>query len=123
MTESPALPLAAAAGLASAALAAAGLTWPQLLFAACGAFIGAGGTRQRGPLRAVGAFAATVVLAAKAGGAGAAYLVHAGGLTGEPLAQALAAAIGLFFHPLASACAARIQAGAPAGHTDTEAAR
>lgn len=115
-----------AAGVMGAFLGAVGITWPVLFFAACGTFMGVGGTRQDGRWRAMLAFAITVVLAAKAGAVGAAYLGKIGGVTGDQLAQALAAFAGLMFHPLLSLAAGRIkaatpQAGAPADHTQTEA--
>ena len=104
-TTGTAVAWAAAAGLFGAFFAAVGVSAGAVLLAMLGSFIGAGFAPPVGRVRAIAMFPASTVIAAKAGIASAAVLGAVGGLTGEPLAQALAGACGVFLHPLIAAVA------------------
>ncbi len=104
---------AVAAGLSSAFLAAVGVSWPALLFATLGALIGSGWAPRTGRLRSVVTFPAVCLLAAKSGVLGAAYVGAVGAMSGDYLAQAVAGATGLFFHPLSALAVRRLNAAQP----------
>lgn len=109
-TTSTAAAWAVAAGLISAFLAAVGVSWPALAFAIFGSIAGSGFAPAVGRARAILMFPATSMLSAKFGILGAAWLGSIGTMTGEPLAQAAAGVIGLFFHPLTAALSRLIPA-------------
>lgn len=90
---------AAAAAAGSVTVAMLGVHPQLLVFAACGAFIGLSFAPAAGRLRAIGVFAAVVLLSAAFGHAGAEWL----NLTGAGAPRALAGVIGLVFHPIVGA--------------------
>jgi hypothetical protein len=102
--------MAVAAAATSGFLAATGLTWPTILFAAGGTFLGAGATRQEGWITAVLAFFFISLLSAKGGVLLGAHIQAIGPVSGDELAQGCAAALGLFFHPLVTLATRRIEA-------------
>ena len=91
---------AVAAGLCSAFLAAVGIGWDLVFWSSAGSFIGAGWAPKTGRLRAVLTFAASTVLAAKAGTIAAAWWGPIGALPAGELAQGCAGLAGILFHPL-----------------------
>lgn len=100
---------AVAAALTAGFLAALGVSWAHVLFAACGIYVGAGMTQQRiGRVRAILAFPFSVLLAAKAGVIAGAYVGPIGAVPVNEVSQALAGAIGLVFQPLAVALVAAV---------------
>lgn len=94
---------AVAAGLLASFLAALGVTWVHVFWAAAGAFVGAGWAPPSGRLRAMLMFPVSTMLAAKAGIVGAAWMGPVGGLPVADMAQALGGLAGIVFHPMAAA--------------------
>lgn len=93
---------AVAAGLAASFLAALGVTWVHVFWAAAGAFVGAGWAPQTGRFRAMLMFPVSTLLAAKAGIVGAAWVGAIGNLPAQELAQAMGGLAGIVFHPVTS---------------------
>lgn len=88
------------AGLIASFLAAIGVTWAHVFWAAAGAFVGAGWAPPAGRVRAILMFPVATLLAAKAGVIGAAWLGPIGTLPAAELAQAVGGLLGIVFHPL-----------------------
>lgn len=94
---------AVAAGLLASFLAALGVTWVHVFWAAAGAFVGAGWAPQSGRIRSMLMFPVSSLLAAKAGIIGAAWIGPLGGLPTAEVAQALGGLSGIVFHPVVAA--------------------
>lgn len=99
-TSAGAAAWAVSAGLVAAFLAAIGVTWVHVFWAAAGCFFGAGFAPPTGRVRAMLSFPLSTLLAAKAGILGAAWLDSVGGIAPSELAQAGGALAGLVFHPV-----------------------
>lgn len=95
-----------AAGVASAILVSLGITWPLVCWAMIGCIVGVSFAPKTGRLRAFLLFIASCLLSAKGGAALQElwYPTHANAGT------AIAAALGVFFHPLLTAIVARLPA-------------
>lgn len=95
---------AVAAALTAGFLAALGVSWVHVFFAAGGVYVGAGMTTHNiGRIRAIVTFPFSVLLAAKAGVVAGAYIGPIGTLPVDDVSQALAGAVGLIFQPVAVA--------------------
>ena len=93
---------AVAAALTAGFLAALGVSWVHVFFAAGGVYVGAGMTTHNiGRVRAIVAFPFVVLLSAKAGVIAGAYVGAIGAVPVSEVSQALAGAIGLIFQPVA----------------------
>ncbi len=88
------------AGLVAAFLAAIGVSWVHVFWAAAGAFFGAGFAPATGRMRAMLAFPVSTLLSAKAGVLGAAWVGSIGALPPHEVAQGIGALAGLVFHPV-----------------------
>lgn len=93
---------AVAAGLLASFLAALGVTWVHVFWAAAGAFVGAGWAPSSGRFRAILMFPVSTMLAAKAGIIGAAWVGPIGSLPISETAQAMGGLAGIVFHPMAA---------------------
>jgi hypothetical protein len=91
---------AVSAGLVAAFLAALGVTWVHVFWAAAGCFFGAGFAPPTGRWRAMFAFPISTMLSAKAGIIGAEWLGAVGGIAPHDMAQGLGALAGIVFHPM-----------------------
>lgn len=109
-TTTTAAAWAVAAGCISAFLAAVGVSWPVLFWAVVGSTLGAGFAPKVGRWRAILIFPAASMLSAKAGLLSAAATGAIGSMTGEPLAQAMAGAVGVVFHPATTLAAQHLPA-------------
>lgn len=110
------------AGLVAAFLAAIGVTWVHVFWAAAGAFIGSGFAPQTGRMRAMLAFPVSTLLSAKAGIVGAAWVGTVGGIPPADMAQAVGALAGIVFHPVVAVVvkASTVVAQRRLGVQDTE---
>jgi hypothetical protein len=84
-------------------MAAIGVTWAGVFWAAAGAFVGAGWAPPTGRLRAMLLFPAATLLAAKGGIIGAAWLGPVGPVPAHAMAEAVGGVLGIVFHPLTAA--------------------
>lgn len=91
------------AGLVAAFLAAIGVTWVHVFWAAAGCFFGAGFAPPTGRARAILSFLLSTLLAAKAGILGAGWLGAVGSVGQTDVAQAAGALAGIVFHPVVAA--------------------
>lgn len=101
---------AIAAGLIASFLAAVGVTWVHVFWAAAGAFVGAGWAPPSGRVRSMLMFPVSTMLAAKAGIVCAAWFGPIGGLSAHDTSQAFGGLAGIAFHPLTAAFVAAIPA-------------
>lgn len=103
-TTTTATAWAVAAGLMASFLAAIGVTWVHIFWAASGAFVGGGFFEHRlGRWRAIMTFLLSALLAAKAGIIGAAWAGPIGSLPPAEVAQAAGGLFGIMFQPIAAA--------------------
>lgn len=100
----PTIPTATAwaitAGLMASFLAAIGVTWVHVFWAAAGAFVGSGFAPPAGRWRAMLMFPVSTMLAAKAGIVAAAWWGSIGAMTIAETAQSFGGLVGIVFHPL-----------------------
>jgi hypothetical protein len=98
-SASSAVALGIASGTAGAVLVGLGLSWPVLIWGSVGCIVGTLWAPATGRWRAISLFCAASMLSAKFGTWFASNPDHA---------QAMSAGIGVVFHPLMSAIAAKI---------------